>query len=203
MASTVRKLIVEVVEARNLVPKDGHGTSSWTSMGSGRRQEQQNAISTRHGARCWNSTLGICRRCSATCLRSTFSTTRAMSRRGGTTFWVILGSGFITWTRWSRHHLCRLCRSLSLLRRQMKLEASRASATCKRRQEPPVDQAQAEAAAIAEPETGRPAVENAATEAEKPTGEPQSEPPPPTEESKDQVDPPPAIDPVKPGPDLL
>lgn len=28
MASSVRKLIVEVVEARNLLPKDGHGTSS-------------------------------------------------------------------------------------------------------------------------------------------------------------------------------
>jgi hypothetical protein len=70
-------------------------------------------------------------------------------------------------------------------------------------EKPPVDQAQAEAAAIAEPETGRPAEENAATEAEKPTEEPQSEPPPPAEESKDQVDPPPAIDPVKPGPELL
>jgi hypothetical protein len=69
-------------------------------------------------------------------------------------------------------------------------------------EEPPADhQAQADAAAIAEPEAAPP-VENATPEVEKPTEEPQSETSLPTEESKDQVGQPPATESVQPGPEI-
>jgi hypothetical protein len=54
---------VEVVEARNLVPKDGHGTSSWTSMAADEdkniRTQSQPDMERGAGVQRWESVVGV------------------------------------------------------------------------------------------------------------------------------------------------
>jgi hypothetical protein len=254
MASTVRKLRVEVVEARNLVPKDGHGTSSPYVQLDFYGQRKKTRTSERNLNPTWNEVLefnvgkpsevfGDMLEVDVYHDRSCGPTTRSnfLGRiRLNSTQFVRKGEEALIYFPLEKKSLFSWIQGDIGLRiyyvdevvqppspppppiEEVKPEpapppedqpkppdedgkqadpAPPANGD-KPNEEPPADQAQAEAAAVAQQEAA-PAVEKAAPEAEKPTEEPHSEPPvPPTEESKDQVDPPPSTEPMQPGPEI-
>jgi hypothetical protein len=260
MASTVRKLRVEVVEARNLVPKDGHGTSSPYVQLDFYGQRKKTRTSERNLNPTWNEVLefnvgkpsevfGDMLEVDVYHDRSCGPTTRSnfLGRiRLNSTQFVRKGEEALIYFPLEKKSLFSWIQGDIGLRiyyvdevvqppspppppiEEVKPEPPPPAEPApppedqpkppdedgkqadpappangdKPNEEPPADQAQAEAAAVAQQEAA-PAVEKAAPEAEKPTEEPHSEPPvPPTEESKDQVDPPPSTEPMQPGPEI-